>query len=288
MAVPQTLSELASKYAVLLGQVGEFLLVAAVLYVPGRFVLEPAVRWGFHRWSLDPTLERTIEKLLSVGVVLGAVVLAAWAAGFTAFLGGSALIVAALTLAAGFAAQDVLSNFVAGVFIVQDDNFNIDDWIEWDDRAGFIDDIGFRVTRIRTFDNETITVPNTELATTPVTNRMSNERLRISYPFGIGYADDLDAAMRILLDVAADHDAILAEPEPSVRVADLDETAVLLQARFWIAEPDREDFSETRSEYIRTATERFEAAGIDLSTTSQHALSGEVTIEERPHGAEPP
>jgi small-conductance mechanosensitive channel len=168
------------------------------------------------------------------------------------------------------------------VFIVQDRNFNIDDWIEWNDNAGFIDDIGFRVTRIRTFDNETITVPNTELATNAVTNRMSNDTLRISYTFGIGYADDVDAATRILLDVAADHESILVEPDPSVRIADLEATAIELQARFWIADPDREDFSVTRSEYIHTVTERCRAAGIDLSTTSQHALSGELEVQNAP------
>jgi small conductance mechanosensitive channel len=58
------------------------------------------------------------------------VALAAAAAGFGGIVGESALIVAALTLAIGFAAQDVISNFVAGVFIVYDRNFNIGDWIE--------------------------------------------------------------------------------------------------------------------------------------------------------------
>ena len=95
-----------------------------------------------------------------------------------------------------FAAQDVLSNFVAGICILQDWNFNIDDWIEWDDRAGFIEDIGFHVTRVRTFDTETVTVPNTELATAAVTNRMSNETLRISTTFGIGYGNVIDEATR--------------------------------------------------------------------------------------------
>jgi small conductance mechanosensitive channel len=282
MVVSQSVSELLSKYTVLLGQIGEFALVTLIVYAFGRLVIQPLVSWGFARWNLEPTLERTIEKFLAVGIVVGAVVVGAWAAGFGGLLGGSALIFAALTLAVGFAAQDVLSNFVAGIFIVQDPNFNIDDWIEWDGRAGFISDIGFRVTRIRTFDNETVTVPNTELATTPVTNRMSNEMLRISYTVGIGYADDIDAATRILLDVADDHDAILDDPEPTVRVADLADTAVLLQSRFWIADPDREDFSETRSEYIQTVTERFRAAEVDLSTTSQHELAGELTVHEAP------
>lgn len=172
-------------------------------------MVEPTVRWVFNRQDFEQTLERALEKILRVVIVVGAIAVGASMAGFTAFLGGSALIVAALTLAVGFAAQDVLSNFVAGVFIVQDRNFDIDDWIEWDGKAGFIEDIGFRVTRIRTFDNETITVPNTELATNAVTNRMGNDTLRISYSVGIGYGDDIDETTRILTDAAADHDAIV-------------------------------------------------------------------------------
>lgn len=280
MAVLQVFPELLSKYTLLLGQVGEFLLVAAVLYLPGRFVVHPVVRWVFERKGFEPTIERTVEKLLHVGIVLAAIAIGAWAAGFGAFLGGSALVFAALTLAVGFAAQDVLSNFVAGVFIVQDRNFNIGDWIEWDGQAGYIDDIGFRVTRIRTFNNETVTVPNTELATNAVTNRMSNETLRISCEFGIGYDDSIDEVTRILMDVAAEHDGILTEPAPSVRVAELSDPAVLLQARFWIADPDREEFSTIRSDYIQTVTERCAAAGIDLSTTTQHALSGELVVAD--------
>jgi small-conductance mechanosensitive channel len=287
MSLFQSVDSLLPKYTALLGQIGELLVVAAVVYIPSRFALEPAVAWLFARRNMDPTIERALQKVLHVGVIVGTVAVAAAAAGFGGLLGGSALIVAALTLAVGFAAQDVISNFVAGVFIVQDRNFTIDDWIEWDDKAGFIDDIGFRVTRIRTFDNEIITVPNTVLATTPVTNRMSKDTLRISYTFGIGYADDIDATTRILLNVAAEHAVILTDPEPSVRVTDLGDTAVFLQARFWIADPDREEFSETRSEYIQTVKDRCEAAGIDLSTTSQHDLSGELTVDEPPTSPTP-
>ncbi|WP_436903493.1 mechanosensitive ion channel family protein [Halovenus halobia] len=271
---------LTSKYGQLVGQVTEFVVVTLVVYLFGRFVLLPAAQWLFARRKFEPTLERAIEKVLRLAVVVGAVAIGFGAAGFSGILGGGALIVAALTLAVGFAAQDVLSNFVAGVFIVQDKNFNIGDWIEWDDRAGFIDDIGFRVTRVRTFDNETVTVPNTELATTAVTNRMSNERLRISYIFGIGYGDDIDKTTDILHSAAEESEGILDDPGPSVRIIDLGDTAVLLQSRIWISDPDREDFSATRSAYIRDVKERCERAGIDLSTTTQHSLSGTVAVED--------
>jgi len=280
MILVQSVPDLSTKYAGIAEQLAEFVVVALVLYLAGRLIFLPVVTWLFARKDFEPTLERAIEKVLRVAIVVGAVAIGGGAAGFGGVLGGGALIVAALTLAVGFAAQDVLSNFVAGVFIVQDRNFNIGDWIEWNDRAGFIHDIGFRATRIRTFDNETVTVPNTELATTAVTNRMSNEQLRISYVFGVGYGDDLDQTTDVLLSAAADHDGILADPEPSVRVTDLGDSAVLLQSRFWIADPDREDFSAIRSAYIRDVKTRCEQAGIDLSTTTQHELSGAVSVED--------
>jgi len=280
MAVSLVVTELVPKYVGILAQIGEFLVVSGAIFLLEKYVIGPVLGWTLDRRTLEPTLERTVEKLIGVGTIVVALVGGAWAAGFGGFLGGSALIVAALTLAVGFAAQDVLSNFVAGVFIVQDRNFNIDDWIEWDGNVGFIDDIGFRVTRVRTFDNETVTVPNTDLATNAVTNRMSNDTLRISTTFGIGYGDDIDETTRILLDAAAEHEDIVADPAPSVRVAGLADTAIDLQARFWIADPDREEFSVTRSEYIRTVTERCRAVGIDLSTTCQHAITGDLTVED--------
>jgi small-conductance mechanosensitive channel len=282
MAVAQISGEALGRYTTVLGQLGEFALVAVALYLIGRVVVEPVVQWFFQRNQYEETLERAFEKILRVGITLGAAAIGAWAAGLTAVLGGSALVFAALTLAVGFAAQDVLSNFVAGVFIVQDRNFNIDDWIEWNDRAGFIEDIGFRVTRIRTFDNETITVPNTELATTAVTNRMSNERLRISYSVGIGYGDDVTETVRILTAAADDDENLLSEPAPSGPATDLGPNAAVMQARPWISDPDREDFSVVRSQYIERIKRRCDAAGIDLSTTTQHDITGELAVHDPP------
>jgi hypothetical protein len=103
---------------------------------------------------------------------------------------------------------------------------------------------------------------------------------------GIGYDDDIDAATRLLLDAAADHNDILDNPEPTVRVAELADSAILLQSRFWIADP-REEFSVTRSEYIRAVSERFDDAGIDLRTTTQHELGGELTVHDTPEEGRP-
>lgn len=81
-------------------------------------------------------------------------------AGFGKFLTSLAAIAAAGTLAIGFAIQDVIKNFVIGVFIFIERPFRIGDWIEWDEYAGTVMNIGLRGTRVRTFDKELLTVPN--------------------------------------------------------------------------------------------------------------------------------
>lgn len=86
--------------------------------------------------------------------------------------------------------------------------------------------------------------------------------------------------MRVLLDVAAEHEAILDDPSPSVRVEDPDDTAIVLQARFWIADSDREGFSVSRSEYMEAVTAQCEWIRIELTTTTQHQLSGEPSIRD--------
>ncbi|WP_158603179.1 mechanosensitive ion channel domain-containing protein [Halorubrum sp. Atlit-26R] len=148
--------------------------------------------------------------------------LGAGVAGFETTLTGSALVVGVISLAVGFAAQEMLANFVSGIFIVQDRRLNVGDLVEWEGVSGTIDDIGFRVTTIKTANNETVLVPNSEFATKPVTNRTDNDPQAISYEFGIGYGDDIDVATDVLRAVASDVETVLDDPEPSVRVSDLD------------------------------------------------------------------
>jgi small-conductance mechanosensitive channel len=187
-------------------------------------------------------------------------------------------VAAALTLALGFASQDVISNLVGGVFLIGDPSFNIGDWIEWDDNAGVIEDISFRVTRVRTFNNELVTVPNSTLANTDITNPVAKDTLRVTFPFGIGYGDDIDRATDIIVEEAESHEDILDEPPTTVRLTELGSSAVVLVSRFWIGNPSRADFVKTRSEYVQTVKERFDEEGIDMPYDYRQ-LTGSIRVD---------
>lgn len=270
----------AAKYGPLAGQLAELLAVAAVVYVVGRLVVVPLVSMALARTRMNVTVRRALGKVTRLAVVVAALDAGAAAAGFERVLVGSALLVAIVTLAVGLAAQDILSNVISGVFIVQDPKLNVGDHIVWGDQAGTISDIGFRVTRVRTADNDTVVVPNAELTNNPITNETVNDPIGIPYEFGVGYGDDVATVSDVIRRVADENEQVLDEPEPTVRVVELADNAVVLRSRVWVAKADRDRRSQVRSEFVRGVHEALRETGVDLSTTTQHALSGELGVRE--------
>ena len=190
----------------------------------------------------------------------------------------------ATRFAIGLALQDTLANLVAGVFIYIDRPFRIGDWIEWEagTYSGFVEDITFRVTRVRTFDNELLTVPNVLLTQNTIKNPVADDELRIQYTFGIGYDDDIEQATDIIIEEAHEHPEILDDPAPTVRMSTesaLADSSVGLTARIWIDDPNRADYLGIRGDFIANVKQRFDDAGIEIPY-SQVDLSGAVGLTE--------
>ena len=231
--------------------------------------------------SLDSHAKKPLRKIVAFVVIFVALAAGFAAAGRGSILTSLATIAAAATLAIGFALQDVLKNFVAGVFIFAEKPFRIGDWIEWDDEAGVVEDISLRVTRVRSFDNELKTVPNSQLTGNVLTNPVDADKLRVKFVFGIGYNDDIERATDIILEEATAHDDIMDDPAPSVRLTELGDSSVGLQSRIWIADPSRADFVKTRGEYVQSVKQRFDEEGIDIPYPHR-TLTGGIEFAEGP------
>jgi len=241
-----------------------FVVAFVLVYALGKAIVLPIVDRSLKSRDLDTHARRPLKKVVSIGVVFVAISVAFGMAEYGNFLQSLATIAAAATLAIGFAMQDVIKNFVAGVFIYTDKPFRIGDWIEWDGNSGVVEDISLRVSRVRTFDNELLTVPNSNLTDGVIKNPVAKEQLRLKFMFGIGYDDDIDKATEIILEEARNHPEIMDDPEPSVRLVELGDSSVGLQSRIWIKDPNRADFVKTRAEYVKTVKERFDAEDINI------------------------
>ncbi|WP_276270772.1 mechanosensitive ion channel family protein [Haloarcula litorea] len=279
--IPGSLTELLAQYGALVGKAVAFVVGLIAVLVIGRIVVRPVVMQVLDRGGHDASVKSLASSLLGPVIWVLALAVAFTVAGFGSVIAALGVFASAVALAVGFAAQDLLGNFVAGVFILKDEPFEVGDWIEVGDITGTVEDIDLRVSRIRTFDNERITVPNGTLANNAVTNPVAYEKLRQKFVFGIGYDDDIDHAKEVILDEAAKNDGILDDPETSIRVTELADSYVGLQTRFWIDEPARSDFVKTRSEFVQAVKERCDAETIDMpypvrDITGEIAVDGEV------------
>ena len=256
-----------------------FLVVMIATFVVNKVVFNPLVERLLDRQGLDAHARRPLNKIATFLVLFLGLTIAFGAAGYEDFLRSLATIAAAATLAIGFALQDVIKNFVAGVFIYTDKPFRIGDWIEWDDNSGIVEDISFRVTRVRTFDNELLTVPNAVLTGDVVKNPVAKKTLRMKFVFGIDYEDDIDRATEIIVEEAERSEAILNDPAPSVRLTELGDSHVGLQSRIWIDDPSRSDFVKARADYVKAVKQRFDEEDITIPFP-QRTVSGRNAWEE--------
>lgn len=95
-------------------------------------------------------------------------------------------------LAFALAAQDTVANIFAGIVIIIDKPFSIGDWINTTGIEGVVEDINFRSSRIRTFANALITVPNSTLANQPITNWTKMGKRRVTFNLGVTYTTPKD------------------------------------------------------------------------------------------------
>ncbi|WP_436934435.1 mechanosensitive ion channel family protein [Halovenus marina] len=255
---------LSADYSGVTASIVMFVAAFVLVYLIGKVVVRPLFNRVLNARGLDEHAKKPLQKIVSFVVIFVAIAVAFGMAGFGSFLTALATIAAAATLAIGFALQDVIRNFVAGIFIFTDKPFRIGDWIEWGDNAGVVEDISLRVTRVRTFDNELLTVPNGQLMADVIKNPVDADRLRLKFVFGIGYDDDIEKATEIIIEEAENHEGILSDPAPSVRLVELGDSSVGLQSRIWIADPSRADFVKTRGEYVTRVKERFDEEDINI------------------------
>ena len=173
-------------------------------------------------------------------------------------------------VAVGMALSGTLQNFAGGVLILALKPYKIGDYIEAQGFAGTVRKIEIFNTIITTPDNKTIIIPNGDLSTSPINNSTLQTHRRVEWNIGISYGDNVGRAREAILamfaadprivDAAAASDSGLAAPV--VVVGSLDDSAVTLKVRAWVAKDLYWDIFFGYNE--RFYTELPERAGINF------------------------
>lgn len=170
--------------------------------------------------------------------------------------------VSIIGLAIGFASQETISNFIAGIMIFWDKPFKVGDWIEMDGHLGQVKRVTFRSTRLQDLDGDIVVFPNTKMLSEKLINKTTNLVTRCNVPVGIAYKESIDKARQVLLAMVAQDSRIVKSPEPEVVVHGLGASSVDLVLHFWITEERYEDAMQY--EYMEKCKEALDAAGIEI------------------------
>ena len=134
----------------------------------------------------------------------------------------------------GFAAQSSVSNIIAGIFLLADDNFEIGDVVEIDKIIGVIVDIGFMFTKIRTWDNLYVTLPNKVVADSKVINISKYDVRRILINFTVNYGEDIDKVRRVSLKTAHDDADVVDDTKSNFVVLDMGSDGINVRLEAWV------------------------------------------------------
>ena len=240
--------------------------VLAALLVLGLFwLLATGVRAALRAIFARVIEDRTVESLVKQGAyyaiwTLGLIV-AVDALGFQPQTVVTGLGLTGLAL--GFALKDIISNFVSGLLILALRPFELGDQIVVGETEGSVERIELRATQIRTYDGRLVLVPNAEVFTSRVTNNTASPVRRAVVPLFLGYDSDLPRAVEVVRRATAAAPGVLAEPPAAVRVAELGQDDLVLEARFW-ADSRRSDFTATQAVVRAEIVAALRAAGIGL------------------------
>lgn len=244
-----------------------FVLAGFVCLMVGIFIARLArslVSRGGKRARLDPGFVSLISRVVSAIVIIAALAVTSviifpslrWRDLVTG-LGIS-------SVAIGFALKDILQNFVAGVLLLWRRPFRMGDQIRTGEYEGTVEDIDVRSTRIRTYDNELVVVPNGEVYTKAMIVRTAFGHRRVRLTVGISYFDDIDADREVIRGAVSRTDGVLSEPAPWIYVQTLAASNVEVAVHFWT--------HATQSNVLlvldRVATQikvALEAAGVDAA-----------------------
>ena len=262
-----------------------FVVTFVLLYGIGKSVLVRATKRTLNAREFSTAVVSLGSSIAAVLALVGAVAIAGAVAGFPSLLTAFATLAGALALGLSFAAGDIIENFVAGIFILKDKPFTVGDYIEWDGNDGIVREINLRVTKLDSFDNEQLTVPNGDLANAVVTNPVANDTRRVTFDFGIEYDASIKAAREIILDEASKIDGILADPAPSAPVTGLADSAVVLNARVWV-DPVETGAGPVKFQLVENVKRRFDAEGIGMPYPYTE-LTGEIDVNTRDIEAAP-
>jgi small conductance mechanosensitive channel len=240
---------------------GGRIVAALAIFLIGRLVATLLTSWfgrAVQRIGMDETLAGFFGSIIYIVLVVMVVLTAVATLGVptTNFLA----ILGAAGLAVGLALKDSLANFSSGVMLVFFRPFKVGDTIQAAGVNGVVDNIGIFSIVLKTPDNAVITVSNSLVYASTITNFSAEPTRRVDLVVAISYEDSIADAKKLLRELVTADKRFLETPAPEIVVNDLTPNGVNLAVRAWVATSDQ----PARNDLLERIKDSFEEQGLTI------------------------
>ncbi|MBS0380275.1 MAG: mechanosensitive ion channel [Proteobacteria bacterium] len=203
----------------------------------------------------------------------------------------------AIGLGLGFGLQSVAANFVSGFVLLMDKSIKPGDVISFSSQLGggtgpgaggsagnfgWVQELRGRYVVVRDRDGVDTLVPNQNLITTAFINwSYADQHVRLKLPVTVSYDDDPEIALKLLVEATAGHPRILRDPPPVSRLISFEPNGMLLEIRFWIADPVN-GVNNVRSDVNRAIWRIFRTHGVRIPVPQQDTRLYDARTVVRP------
>lgn len=216
-------------------------------------------KWAKKTGRIDDTIVPILSSITKIFVII--ITIIAVLNQFGVQTTSVIALLGAAGLAIGLALQGTLTNIASGMMLLILRPVHVGDIVDIGGSFGIVEEIGIFMTKLNTFDNIAISMPNSQVWGNTIKNYSMNEKRRVDLAFGIAYDDDIDKAMRIINEEIDKDERILEEPEPLIAVSELGDSSVNLIARPW---SHRDNWFQTKLDLTKQIKQRFDKEDITI------------------------
>jgi small conductance mechanosensitive channel len=167
------------------------------------------------------------------------------------------------TVAIGLIFQDIFKNFLAGILILIQRPFHINDQIIVGDYEGTVEQIDIRTTRLRTYDGERILIPNAQVFASSVRVRTAFAQRRTDLAVAVDYNASLPAVQKILQTAIAGVEGVLEDKPPEIDIVGFGESSIDFVVRYWTY-PRQPQVRQIQTRAIIAVKQALDAAKIEI------------------------
>lgn len=210
-------------------------LLPALIYLIGGLIISKLILSVLNRGLKKSNVDVTLHKFLrtTVKLVLHFIIFMIVASALGIQVTSLVAILSVAGLAISLSIQNLLSNVLSGLMLLSINPFKVGDYVDVGGTAGTVKEIGYVHTKIVSFENILMYIPNSDVSNAKIINYSTEEKRRFNLKFTASYDSPPEKVRKVLLEYISSHPLIDKDPAPFVAVGDYKESSIEYVVRAW-------------------------------------------------------